>query len=191
MAYTLHATACVEEHAEIGDGTQIWHHAVVRSGAKIGAACSLGQNAYIAPGAVLGDRVRLQNNVSVFKGVTLEDDVFCGPNMTFTNVLFPRCQFPKQSGEYEKTLIKRGASLGAGCIIIAGITVGSYAMIGAGAVVTKDVPNHALVMGVPARLRGWLCRCGRPISVAVPCCSCGCRYKFTQTGPTLESGDST
>lgn len=189
MAYKLHATACVEENVEIGAGTQIWHHAVVRSGAKIGENCSLGQNTYIAPGAVVGNRVRLQNNVSVFSGVTLEDDVFCGPNATFTNVLFPRCEFPRLPDEYEKTLIKRGASLGAGCVIIAGVTVGRYAMVAAGAVVTKDVPNHALVMGVPARLRGWLCRCGRSISVSHPSCSCGCRYKFSQTGPVLESGD--
>ena len=190
MAYKLHATACVEEDAQIGDKTQIWHHAVVRSGAKIGENCSLGQNTYVAPGAVLGDRVRLQNNVSVFGGVTLEDDVFCGPNATFTNVLYPRCEYPRQPDEYEKTLVRQGASLGAGCIILAGVTVGSHAMVGAGSVVTKDVPNHALVMGVPARLRGWLCRCGKPISVSSPLCQCGCRYKFSQTGPVLEGGDA-
>lgn len=189
MAYAIHATACVEDNVEIGDGTRIWHNAVVHSGAKIGENCSLGQNTYIASGAVLGNKVRLQNNVSVFNGVTLEDAVFCGPNVTFTNVLFPRCEFPKQPDEYVKTLIKHGASLGAGCVIIAGVTVGSYAMIAAGTVVTKDVPNHALVMGVPARLRGWICRCGKPISVASPSCSCGCRYRFSQTGPILESGD--
>lgn len=189
MAYKLHATACVEEDAEIGDGTKIWHHAVVRSGAIIGKNCVLGQNTYVAPGAIIGNGVRLQNNVSIFGGVTLEDNVFCGPNATFTNVLFPRCEYPKQPNQYEKTLIKHGASLGAGSIIIAGITVGSYAMVAAGAVVTKDVPNHALVMGVPARLRGWLCRCGKAISASNPTCSCGCRYKFSQTGPALESGD--
>ena len=190
MAYMLHATACVEDDVEIGGGTQVWHYAVVRRGAKIGENCSLGQNAHIAPGAVIGDRVRLQNNVSVFNGVTLEDDVFCGPNVTFTNVLYPRCAYPKQPDEYEKTLIKCGASLGAGCVILAGVTVGSHAMVGAGSVVTKDVPNNALVMGVPARLRGWLCRCGKPISVSSPVCRCGCRYKFSQTGPVLESGDA-
>lgn len=187
MTYMLHATACVEEDAEIGEGTKIWHHAVVRSGAKIGDSCSLGQNTYIASGAVIGNRVRLQNNVSVFDGVTLEDDVFCGPNVTFTNVLFPRCEYPKLTGDYEKTLVEHGATLGAGCIIIAGVTIGKYAMIAAGAVVTNDVPNHALVIGAPARLRGWLCKCGKAISSSCPTCSCGCRYKFSQVGPVLES----
>lgn len=188
MTYMLHSTACVEENAEIGDGTQIWHHAVVRDGAQIGDNCTLGQNTYVAPGAVIGNRVRLQNNVSVFDGVTLEDDVFCGPNVTFTNVLFPRSEFPKLPSQYEKTLIKCGATLGAGCIIIGGVTVGNYAMVGAGAVVTYDVPNHALVIGVPARLRGWLCRCGNAISSSCPTCSCGCHYRFSQNGPVLESG---
>ena len=186
MAYSLHATACVEENAEIGEGTKIWHHAVVRSGAKIGECCSLGQNTYVAPGAVLGNRVKLQNNISVYDGVTLEDDVFCGPNVTFTNVLFPRSQYPKTPAQYEKTHIGKGATLGAGCIIVAGITIGSYAMVAAGAVVTNDVPNHALVIGIPARLRGWLCRCGQAISSASPECSCGCRYKFSHEGPVLE-----
>lgn len=190
MCYKLHSTACIEEDAEIGGGTQIWHHAVVRRGAKIGENCSLGQNTYIASGAVLGDRVRLQNNVSVYDGVTLEDDVFCGPNATFTNVLYPRCEYPKLSAEYQKTLIKRGASLGAGCVIIAGVTVGRYALVGAGSVVTADVPNHALVVGSPARLRGWICCCGKPISVLFPVCRCGRRYKFSQSGPFLESGDA-
>lgn len=187
MTYSLHATACVEENAQIGEGTKIWHHAVVRSGAIIGNNCSLGQNTYIAPGAVLGSRVKLQNNVSIYDGVTLEDDVFCGPNATFTNVLFPRCAYPKFPLEYEKTLVKHGASLGAGCIILAGVTVGSYSLVAAGAVVTNDVPNHALVVGVPARLRGWLCRCGSSISSSSPVCSCGLRYKFCQAGPVLES----
>lgn len=189
MTYMLHSTACVEENTEIGDGTQIWHHAVVRGGAKIGDNCSLGQNTYVSPGAVIGNRVRLQNNVSVFNGVTLEDNVFCGPNVTFTNVLVPRSEFPKLPNQYEKTLIKQGATLGAGCIILCGVTIGSYALVAAGAVVTNDVPNHALVMGVPARLRGWLCRCGNTISASCPTCSCGCHYRFSQNGPALESGD--
>lgn len=182
MSYLVHPTACVEPGAELGDGTQVWHHAVVRANARIGDDCLLGQNVYVGGGAVLGDRVRLQNNVSVFDGVTLEEDVFCGPNACFTNVLTPRCEFPRLTDQYLPTLVRRGASLGAGCVIVAGVTVGRWALVGAGAVVTKDVPNHALVFGVPARLHAWVCRCGEAVSAQSPVCRCGRRYRFCAEG---------
>lgn len=185
MSYFLHPTAFAEKGSLIGDNTKIWHYAVVRNGAKVGDDCVLGQNVYIAPDAVVGNKVHLQNNVSVFGGVTLEDCVFCGPNVTFTNVKAPRCEYPKK-GSYDATLVKRGASIGAGSIIVCKTIIGSYAMIAAGSVVTKDVPDYALVMGSPARFCGWRCRCGSPISVESPVCSCGLKYKFSQNGLCCE-----
>ena len=189
MGYVIHESAYVSLDAVIGDGTKIWHHAVVQAGARIGRDCTLGQNVHVADGAIIGNGVKIQNNVSVYCGVELEDFVFCGPSMVFTNVLFPRSEFPKPKSEYQSTLIKRGATLGAACTILAGVTVGCYALVGSGAVVTTDVPSHALMTGVPARRAGWACICGHLLS-NLTCPTCGRRYQTCEEGlcPIPEEG---
>ena len=159
MAYQAHETAIVDEGAQIGEGTRIWHWVHVCSGAVIGRNCSLGQNVFIGNKVLIGDNVKIQNNVSVYDNVTLEDGVFCGPSMVFTNVYNPRAEVSRKS-EYRDTLVKRGATLGANCTIICGVTVGEYAFIGAGAVVNHDVLTCALMVGVPARQIGWMSRRG-------------------------------
>ena len=159
MDYQVHDTAIVDEGARIGRGTRIWHWVHVCGGAVIGAGCSLGQNVFVGNRAVLGDNVKVQNNVSVYDDVTLEDGVFCGPSMVFTNVHNPRAEVVRKH-EYRPTLVRRGATLGANCTIVCGITIGAYAFIGAGAVVTGDVPDFALMVGVPARHVGWMSRHG-------------------------------
>ena len=151
--YFVHDSACVDDGAEIGAGTKIWHFCHVMSGAKIGKNCSLGQNVNVGGKAVIGDGVKIQNNVSVYDDVVIEDDVFCGPSCVFTNVINPRA-FVERKHEYKQTVIKKGASIGANATIVCGVTVGEYALIGAGSVVTKDVPAYALVYGSPARVRG-------------------------------------
>lgn len=153
MSYFKHESSYVDEGAEIGEGTKIWHFCHVMSGAKIGKNCSLGQNVNIGGKAIIGDGVKIQNNVSVYDNVVIEDDVFCGPSCVFTNVINPRA-FVERKHEYKQTVIKRGASIGANATIVCGVTVGEYALIGAGSVVTKDVPAYALVYGSPARVRG-------------------------------------
>ena len=157
--YFVHASAFVDQPAEIGAGTKIWHFCHVMAHTKIGKGCNLGQNVHVAPHVTIGNNVKVQNNVSLYTGVELEDDVFCGPSMVFTNVLNPRSRVSRKD-EYRKTVVKRGASLGANSTIVCGHTVGQYAFIAAGAVVTRDVPDHALMMGVPAQQAGWMCRCG-------------------------------
>ena len=159
MAYSAHETAVIDQPCEIGAGTSIWHFSHVMKNARIGENCNLGQNVFVASDVVIGNNVKVQNNVSIFTGVTLEDDVFCGPNMVFTNVINPRSALPRKH-EYRKTLVRRGASLGASSTIVCGNTIGAHAFIGAGAVVTTDVPDQALVLGVPGRVVGWMCRCG-------------------------------
>jgi UDP-2-acetamido-3-amino-2,3-dideoxy-glucuronate N-acetyltransferase len=166
MSYTAHPTAIVDEGAEIGDGTRIWHWAHVCSGARIGRDCALGQNVYVGNAVVIGHNVRVQNNVSVYDAVTLEDDVFCGPSMVFTNVLNPRSTVPRKD-EYRPTLVRKGATLGANCTIVCGVTIGRYAFVGAGAVVTRDVPDHALVLGTPAKHAGWMSRSGEKLDLAL------------------------
>lgn len=153
MSYTKHETAIVDEGAEIGEGTRIWHWAHVCGGAKIGKNCSLGQNVFVGNKVTIGNGVKIQNNVSVYDNVTLEDDVFCGPSMVFTNVYNPRSAINRKN-EYRDTIVKKGATLGANCTIVCGVTIGKYAFVGAGAVVTKDVPDYALVVGVPAKQIG-------------------------------------
>lgn len=162
--YTVHATAIVDDGAQIGAGTRIWHWVHVSAGARIGAGCSLGQNVYVGNRVVIGDNVKIQNNVSVYDNVTLEDGVFCGPSMVFTNVYNPRSDVSRKD-EYRDTRVKRGATLGANCTIVCGATIGEYAFIGAGAVVNRDVPPFALMVGVPARQVGWMSRFGERLDL--------------------------
>jgi UDP-2-acetamido-3-amino-2,3-dideoxy-glucuronate N-acetyltransferase len=162
MNYTAHPSAIIDEGARIGDGTRIWHWVHVSAQAHIGQRCSLGQNVYIGNDVVIGDNVKIQNNVSVYDAVTLEDDVFCGPSMVFTNVYNPRAAVTRKE-EYKPTLVKKGATLGANCTIVCGVTLGEYAFIGAGALVNKDVKPYALMVGVPARQIGWMSEFGEQL----------------------------
>jgi UDP-2-acetamido-3-amino-2,3-dideoxy-glucuronate N-acetyltransferase len=157
----IHPLAVVDEGADIGDGTRIWHFAHVRGSARIGKGCNIGKDVYIDAEVVIGNNVKIQNGVSVYHGVTIEDDVFCGPHMTFTNDMYPRSF--GDSWEVFKTLVKKGASIGAHATIVCNTTLGEYCMIGSGAVVTRDVPAHGLVVGNPARLVGYVCKCGQPL----------------------------
>lgn len=159
MGITIHPSAIVDPGAQLGDGCRVWHFVHVCSGARIGADCSLGQNVFVGNDVVIGRNVKIQNNVSVYDAVTLEDDVFCGPSMVFTNVYNPRSAIARRN-EYRRTLVKAGATLGANCTIVCGITIGRYAFVGAGAVVNRDVPDFALAVGVPARQIGWMSRHG-------------------------------
>ncbi len=163
--YFAHATAVIDEPCEIGEGTKIWHFTHVMAQSKIGKRCNMGQNVVVSPHVTLGENVKVQNNVSIYTGVILEDDVFCGPSMVFTNVVNPRSHIIRRD-EYKTTLVKRGASLGANCTIVCGVTIGRYAFIGAGAVVVKDVPDYALMVGNPGRVIGWMCQCGNRIAFA-------------------------
>ena len=164
MGYFKHESAFVDQPNEIGEGTKIWHFSHVQSGAKIGNNCVLGQNVNVANNVTIGNYCKIQNNVSIYEGVTLEDYVFCGPSMVFTNILNPRCKYPQVGSKfYAKTLIKEGASLGANCTIVCGNTIGRHAMIAAGSVLTKDVPDFALVVGVPARIVGWVSEAGEKL----------------------------
>ena len=157
--YFVHESSYVDDGCRIGDRTKIWHFSHIMSGSTIGERCNIGQNVVISPDTVIGNNVKIQNNVSIYTGVILEDDVFCGPSMVFTNVINPRSHVVRKD-EYQRTLVKRGASLGANCTVVCGHTIGRYAFIGAGAVVTRDVPDYALVVGNPGRIAGWMCECG-------------------------------
>jgi UDP-2-acetamido-3-amino-2,3-dideoxy-glucuronate N-acetyltransferase len=175
--YFAHETAVVDAPSEIGAGTKIWHFSHVMRDSKVGARCNIGQNVVISPQCVVGDNVKIQNNVSVYTGVILEDDVFCGPSMVFTNVINPR-SFIERKDEYRRTLVKRGASIGANATIVCGVTINEWAFVAAGAVVTKDVPAYALMAGVPARVVGAVCQCGLTLRFEgdAATCSCGRRY---------------
>jgi UDP-2-acetamido-3-amino-2,3-dideoxy-glucuronate N-acetyltransferase len=186
MDYFVHESSYVDEGAEIGKGTKIWHFSHILRGAKIGEHCNLGQNVSIAGGTVIGNHVKVQNNVSVYEGTVIEDDVFLGPSCVLTNVTNPRSQVLRKS-LYEKTLIRRGASIGANATVVCGITIGRYAFIAAGAVVAKDVPDYALMIGVPARQKGWMSRHGHVLKDPDPdgiyaCPESGLRYKEVEQG---------
>ncbi len=180
--YTAHASAIVDPGCTIGANTKIWHFCHVTTGAVIGEKCSLGQNVYIGPKVTIGNNVKIQNNVSVYEGVTLEDDVFCGPSMVFTNVVNPRSRVSRKH-EFKTTTVKRGASIGANATVVCGHDVGRYAFIAAGSVVTKHVPDHALIMGVPGKVAGWVCQCGVRLGFdaraegTATCKECGMKYR--------------
>lgn len=179
--YFAHGSSYIDEGCEIGEGTKIWHFCHVMAGARVGRRCNIGQNVVIAPGVVIGDNVKVQNNVSIYTGVVLEDGVFCGPSMVFTNVTNPRSHVSRQD-EYRSTLVKRGATIGANATVICGHTIGRYAFIGAGTVVTKDVPDFALVVANPGHITGWICECGEKLAsgrtppAEAQCKACGARY---------------
>jgi UDP-2-acetamido-3-amino-2,3-dideoxy-glucuronate N-acetyltransferase len=175
-SYYVHPSSQIDDGVEIGNGTKIWHYSHVIYGSKIGENCSIGQNVVIGPDTTIGKGCKIQNNVSVYKGIMLEDYVFCGPSAVFTNVINPRAEIGRMS-EIKPTLVKKGATLGANCTVVCGHTIGSYAFIAAGAVVTKDVPNHALMFGNPARQKGWMCQCGNKLNSKFNCSECGKKYK--------------
>ena len=180
--FFLHPTSIVDDEVSIGEGTKIWHFSHIQKGAKIGKNCSFGQNVNVSNNVVIGNGVKVQNNVSIYEGVELGDYVFCGPSCVFTNDLTPRAKYPKGRAGYKKTLVGEGASIGANATVVCGHNIGKWAMIAAGAVVTSNVPNHALMMGVPARLRGWVCECGHVLSDDLVCDRCGRTYKEVSEG---------
>jgi len=185
--YFVHESSYVDEGCIIGEGTKIWHFSHVMTGATIGRQCNIGQNVVISPGVRIGDNVKIQNNVSVYTGVILEDDVFCGPSTVFTNVVNPRSQVSRKD-EYRQTIVRRGATLGANSTIVCGRSIGRYAFIGAGAVVTRDVPDYALVLGNPARIAGWICECGVKLASGIEvlsrlkCAACHAEYDAGNSG---------
>ena len=191
--YFVHESSYVDEPCEIGEGSKIWHFSHVMSGSKVGRGCNIGQNVVISPEVSIGDNVKIQNNVSIYTGVELEDDVFCGPSMVFTNVINPRSHVSRKD-EYQRTLVKRGASIGANATVVCGHTIGSYSFIGAGAVVTRDVPDFALVVGNPGRIAGWMCKCGVKLGLSrdpqreeeSTCAACGKRY-VKKEGAVMEA----
>ena len=187
--YYVHPTSVVDEPVEIGKGTKIWHFCHVMSGARIGERCSFGQNVFVGSRVKIGNNVKVQNNVSIYDNVYLEDDVFCGPSMVFTNVINPRSHIIRKE-EYRDTFVRQGASIGANATIVCGITLGKYCFIGAGAVILRDVPAYALMVGVPSKLVGWMCHCGirlkLPASIGeqldASCKNCGSSYRLLPSG---------
>lgn len=192
--YFVHQSSYVDDGAKVGKDTKIWHFCHVMPGAAIGERCSLGQNVVVMSGVKIGNNVKIQNNVSIYEGVELEDDVFCGPSCVFTNVINPRSHVSRKA-EYQRTWVRRGASIGANATIVCGVTLGAFAFVGAGAVVTTDVPDYALVVGVPAKQVGWACACGVRLIVRhgeATCSACGRAYRESRDGlaPVDRSSDA-
>ena len=184
----IHETAIVDDNVAVGKGTKVWHFSHILGGSKIGENCNIGQNVVVGPDAIIGNKCKIQNNVSVYKGVTLEDGVFCGPSMVFTNIYNPRAEIGKMD-QVRPTLVKKGATMGANCTIVCGHTIGNYAFIGAGTVVTKDIPDHALMVGNPAKQIGWMCQCGEKLNTKLHCSICKKKYKKTKNGLTPITHD--
>ncbi|MDE7210239.1 MAG: N-acetyltransferase [Lachnospiraceae bacterium] len=182
MSYFVHESSYIDRDAAIGDGTKIWHFCHIQAKARIGRNCSFGQNVNVAENVKIGNGVKVQNNVSIYEGVELEDYVFCGPSMVFTNDLTPRARYPKGKAGYKRTLVKTGASIGANATIVCGHTVGRWAMVAAGAVVTTDVPDYALFAGVPAKQTGWVCECGEVLKGTFRCSNCRREYQLKDAG---------
>jgi UDP-2-acetamido-3-amino-2,3-dideoxy-glucuronate N-acetyltransferase len=187
----IHESAYVDEGAILGERTKVWHFCHITSGAEIGTDCSLGQNVFVAKNVRIGNHVKIQNNVSIYEGVVLEDYVFCGPSMVFTNVRTPRSAFPRNTAEdYLETRVKHGASIGANATVVCGSTIGEWAFIAAGAVVTRDVPSYALMAGVPAKRIGWVCQCGITLRFdesSATCAECGRSYSHDASGVALRT----
>ncbi|MDY6850569.1 MAG: acyltransferase, partial [Thermodesulfobacteriota bacterium] len=179
--YFVHETALADKGVEIGKGSKIWHFSHILSGSRIGERCNIGQNVVLGPKVTIGNGCKVQNNVSLYQGVTLEDDVFCGPSMVFTNVVNPRSHIPRKD-EFKATLVRRGTTIGANATILCGHTLGEYCFIGAGAVVTRDVPAYALMVGNPAEQKGWMCACGVRLYEDLTCPACGATYRRTDQG---------
>ena len=184
--YFVHKSSYIDKDVVVGEGTKIWHFSHIQSGARIGTNCIIGQNVNIGNNVIIGNHVKIQNNVSIYEGIELDDYVFCGPSMVFTNIINPRSEFPQKGSKYyKKTSIKRGATLGANSTIVCGNSIGKCAFVGAGAVVTRDIPDYALVFGNPAKLKGWMCACGTKLSLSgsihsaevAKCENCGCTYE--------------
>lgn len=182
MNYFIHPSSYIDDDVEIGRGTKIWYFCHIQSGARIGENCSLGQNVNVSNNVTIGNGVKVQNNVSIYEGVEVGNDVFCGPSCVFTNDLTPRAKYPKGHMAYKKTIIGDGASIGANATIVCGHRIGKMAMIGAGSVVTSNVPDYALMTGVPARQHGWVCECGMVLRKELECLTCGRKYRESNTG---------
>lgn len=188
--YYVHESSYIDENVEIGEGTKIWHFCHIQENAKIGKNCTLGQNVNIASHVCIGNNVKLQNNVSVYTGVELEDGVFCGPSMVFTNDLTPRAEYPKGRAGYKKTLVRKGATIGANATIVCDHELGNYCMVAAGAVVVNDVLPHALMAGVPARQISWVCKCGSVLDEKLICPDCGKQYMPCEGNKGLKEKDT-
>lgn len=186
MNYFVHESSYIDDNVSIGNGTRIWHFCHIQKGSIIGENCSFGQNVNVSNNVKIGNNVKVQNNVSIYEGVELEAYVFCGPSMVFTNDLTPRSKYPKGSLGYKKTLVKEGATIGANATIVCGHTIGKWALIGSGAVVTNDVPDYALMVGVPARQVGWVCECGELLDNTFSCTTCYRKYEINDEKFLIE-----